>query len=115
MYPFEDVLEQQIMEVIKMKKVKAFAIVNIVVGVIFTISGVIMIPDDSTYPGPFIVIPLGLLFWIVGGMTHKNAKEFGDDVSRLGKMKTVNTVLFVIGCILLAACLILPIVAPMID
>lgn len=98
-----------------MKQVKAFSIVNIVVGVILTMSGGIMLTDEETLLAAFIVIPLGIVFWFIGGKTHKMAKEAGEEVASLGSMKLVNTIFFVIGCIIMAACLILPIVAPMID
>ena len=98
-----------------MKQTKAFSIVNIVVGVILTLSGVIMFSDEETIIGACIAIPLGIAFWAIGGIALKKVKEAGEDVGALGKMKLVNTIFFIIGCILLAACVLLPIIAPMID
>ncbi|MBR6451589.1 MAG: hypothetical protein IKS87_02695 [Lachnospiraceae bacterium] len=95
-----------------MKQTKAFSIVNIVVGVILTMSGVIMFFDEETLIAAFFVLALGVAFWVVGGMTLKKAKEAGEDVSLLGKMKLVNFIFFIIGCVLMAACVILPIVGP---
>ncbi|NLY10057.1 MAG: hypothetical protein GXZ11_09275 [Tissierellia bacterium] len=44
----------------KTKGQKGFSIVNIVTGVILTMSGVIMLRDPSTGIGGFIAIPLGI-------------------------------------------------------
>lgn len=101
-------------EVDIMKHIKAFAIVNVIVGVVLLMAGVFLLFEEDTFPAPLITIPLGIVFWVVGGKTFRDTKMVGDDISRLGKLKIVNTVLFILGCIILAASLILPIVGPMI-
>lgn len=96
----------------KTKGQKGFSIVNIIVGVILTIAGIIMFGQTDTYPGPFIVVPLGLLFWIWGAVTLRKLRAGQGEDGSLKTTLTVNLVLFVIGCVLLAACVLLPVIAP---
>ena len=100
--------------VMKTKGQKGFSIVNIIVGVILTLSSFIMFADETTYPGPLIVLPLGLVILICGWLTLRKltaARHSNTSVEK--NMLVFNLVCFVLSCIILAAVIILPIIGPM--
>ena len=91
---------------------KGFSILNIATGVVFMIASVMMFADPSTLPGPFIAIPIGLLFWIVGAKTLKkvNGGIYANEEKEVKKLLTGNTILFVLSCLIWGASIIIPIV-----
>ena len=91
---------------------KLFSIVNIIMGVILTLSGFIMFSQPDTFPGPLIVLPLGLLFWIWGAAALRRLRE-GQEAAQVHKTAlTGNKILFLLSCIFLCAVVALPIIAP---
>ena len=98
----------------KAKGKKGFSIVNIILGVILTMAGFAMFADPSAFPGPLIAIPLGLFLWIFGAVMLrklKRHKETNEEIKPA--LLTTNLVLFILSCIILAACTVLPIIGPM--
>ncbi len=91
---------------------KLYSIVNIVLGVILTLSAFMMFTQPDTFPGPLIVLPLGLLFWIMGASTLRRLRECEDVAKYYKKALTWNMVLFIFSCVILAAVVLLPILAP---
>lgn len=92
---------------------KGFAIVNIVMGVILAISGFMMFSDPSTGIGGIIAVAIGIAIWVIGAYALSTYKKYLHDEERVKKAKRLNTICFVISCVVLAAVVILPIVAPM--
>ena len=66
--------------------------------------------DPSTLPGPFIAIPIGLLFWIVGAKTLRkvNAGIYAHEEKDVRKLLIGNTILFVLSCLIWGASIIIP-------
>lgn len=98
----------------KIKGQNGFAIVNIILGVILTIASIIMFADLSTYPGPFIVLPIGIVLLVFGCIALKNLrinKQMGTEIPQ-GLLKT-NFICFILSCVILAAVVSLPIIAPL--
>ena len=91
------------------KPQKGFAIVNIVVGVILFLASFAMFSDPSTGPGGAISLVVGAAFWITGGVVL--ARLRGGELSR--GLAVWNAVVFGVSCLALAACVALPILAPM--
>ena len=60
---------------------------------VFVIASVMMFADPSTLPGPFIAIPIGLLFWIVGAKTLRkvNAGIYAHEEKDVRKLLIGNT------------------------
>ena len=101
------------MEQKKPKGQKGFAIVNIIVGVILVISGFAMFSDPSVGPGGIIAILIGAALWTVGAYAMKSYRQHPDDEPRIKKATRLNTICFVLSCVVLAMVTILPIVGPM--
>ncbi len=91
-----------------------FSVVNIIVGVILTLSSIIMLTDPSTLPGPFFAFPLGVAWLIVGVMAMskvRKARAAGQAVQ--SPLLVVNLVFFVLSCLILLASVLLPVIAPL--
>ena len=87
---------------------KGFSVTNVVLGVILTLSGTIMLFDNTTYPGPFIALPLGIIWWISGASMMKKLRGNKADI---GKGSLVfNKVCFIIACVLFSMVIILPLI-----
>ena len=98
----------------KIKGQGGFSVVNIIVGVILTMAGCFMFADPSTYPGPFIVLPIGIGILIVGAITLSKVRLYKLSGKVVAKgLLTTNLVLFVLSCIILVACVSLPVIAPL--
>lgn len=97
----------------KTKFQKGFSVFNIIVGVILTLTGFVMFVQPDTYPSPFIVLPLGLLFWIWGAVTIRRLRRRKGEGGSLRTLLIVNRILFIAGCVIMAACILLPVFAPM--
>ena len=78
--------------------------------IVFVIASVMMFADPSTLPGPFIAIPIGLLFWIVGAKTLKkvNGGIYAHEEKDVRKLLIGNTILFVLSCLIWGASIIIP-------
>ncbi len=97
----------------KTKGQKGFAIVNVIVGVVLFLASFAMFSDPSTGPGGLISLLLGLLFGVCGWLTLRRLRtEYVPEKTMKATLVT-NFVLFILSCIVLAACTILPIVGPM--
>lgn len=101
------------MEAIRPKGQKGAAIVNIAVGVILTIAGFAMFSDPSVGPGGVIAVALGLAAWVIGAYALNTLKKASADEARRKRARRLNTVCFVCSCAVLAACVILPVIGPM--
>ncbi len=97
----------------KTKGQKGFAIVNIIVGVILIMAGFAMFSEPSTGPGGLISLLLGLLLGVCGWLTLKRLRTEYVPEKTMRTTLITNLVLFILSCIILAACTILPIVGPM--
>lgn len=97
----------------KSKGQKGFAIVNIIMGAILAIAGFVMLPDPSVGPGGMIAVAIGIAIWVIGAYALNTFKKRSDGETQVKKARLMNTICFVISCIVLAACTILPIVGPM--
>lgn len=93
---------------IKLKK--GYAITNIVVGVVFFMSGIISLFDPAVGAYGLITISIGLFFWIVGAYGLSVQKKNPENESLLKKAKLLNMICFVISCLLLTICIALPII-----
>ena len=94
-------------------KQKGFAILNIVMGVILTLGSFAAFADPSTGAGGLIPLALGLTIWITGGKMLSTLRKFADDADRIRKNARLNTIFFIVSCVVLGACVTLPIIAPM--
>ena len=92
---------------------KGFAIVNIIVGVILVMAGFFMLTEPDVGPGGIISILLGAVFWGIGAYTLYIKKKCPEDLVRRKWVRPINTISFVLSCIVMAACIILPILAPL--
>lgn len=97
----------------KTKGQKGFAILNIIIGVILTLAGFSMFGNPDVGPGGIISVLLGIALWIVGAYMLSTLRKHSDDAARVTKIARWNTVGFVISCVVLGACVALPIIAPM--
>lgn len=90
---------------------KGFSILNIATGTVLVIAAFVMFSDSSTYPGPFIAIPVGLLFWIWGAKTFRKVKDgiYAHEANDVKKLLIVNTILFVISCLIWGGSILMPI------
>ena len=91
-----------------------FSIVNIILGVILFIASIMLFAEPETFPAPLITLPLGLTFWIIGAVVMRklrNYRQTGEEFNK--KLLTINTVCFVLSCLILVACTVLPIIGPM--
>jgi uncharacterized membrane protein len=102
-----------IVEQKSLKGQKGFAIVNIIVGVILTIAGFIMFSDPSVGPGGIISVTLGVAIWVIGACTLYAFKNSRDNESKIKRIRLMNTICFVLSCVVLGAVIVLPIIAPM--
>jgi len=98
----------------KTKIKKGFAIVNIIMGVILTGSGLTSLEEKGVPSG--LLIFIGLLLLVVGWIalnTRKRAmREEADATEGVVKVvKITNTVCFVISVLILSAVIILPVLA----
>lgn len=92
---------------------KGFAIVNIVAGVILVMAGFVMFGQPDTGPGGILALLLGAAFWATGGYTLSVLRKYGDDEKRVKRCVVWNTAGFVLSCLVLLACTLLPIIAPL--
>ena len=98
----------------KVKGQKGFSILNVIVGVILIFASVMMFMDPSTYPGPFIALPLGIVIFVCGFITMSKVRLLkleGKPVTK--SLLLVNRICFIVSCLILAACVLLPVFAPM--
>jgi hypothetical protein len=100
------------MDQIKIKGQKGFAIVNIIMGVILTFSSVIMFFEANAIGG-VISLVLGLTILITGFRSLRFFSGGASDEIAIKKVKRINTICFVVSCVLMAMVIILPIVGPM--
>lgn len=101
---------------------KGFAIVNIIMGMILSISCGILFVEANVIGGSITAV-LGLTLLIVGSYAlyfsrkQSPAEEpmqsdaIGE--TRTKRVKLINTICFVVSCLLLAMVIILPIIGPM--
>lgn len=101
------------MEQKKSKGQKGFSIVNIIMGVILVMAGFVMFSDPSVGPGGIIAVAIGMALWIIGAYALNTFKKYADDESRVKNLRRLNTICFVISCIILTMVTILPIIGPM--
>ena len=92
---------------------KGYAIVNIIIGVILVMASFTMFGDPSVGPGGFIAIVLGGVFWGIGAYALNTLKKHADDMERVKKVCRVNLICFIVSCVIMGACVILPIIAPL--
>ena len=97
----------------KTKGQKGYAIVNIIIGVIFVMASFAMFGDPSVGPGGFIAFVLGGVFWGIGAYALNTLKRHADDEVRVKKICRINFVCFIVSCVNMGACVILPIIAPL--
>jgi len=97
----------------KAKGQKGFAIVNIVMGVILVIAGFAMFSDPSVGPGGILALLIGAVLWCIGAYALSTFHKHYDEETRMKKARLINTVCFVVSCVVLATCTVLPIVAPL--
>lgn len=97
----------------KTKGQKAFAIVNIVVGVILVLASFSMFGDSSIGAGALIATVIGGVLWGVGAYTLRTLKKYDYDENRVKKSCVANLVCFIVACVILFCCTVLPIVAPL--
>ncbi len=93
-------------------KQKGFAIVNIVMGVILTLGSFFAFADPAIGAGGLITLALGLALWITGAKMLSALRKFADNTELIRKTARVNTVFFIVSCVVIGASVILPIVAP---
>ncbi len=95
----------------KTKGQKAFAIVNIIVGVILVVASFSMFGDPSVGPGGIISLVVGGVLWGVGAYALNTLKKHSYDEARVKKACVANLVCFVLSCVVLLACTVLPLLA----
>jgi drug/metabolite transporter (DMT)-like permease len=99
--------------IMKTKGQKAFAIVNIIVGVILVLASFNLFADPSTGAGGLIAILIGGVFWGVGAYTIRTLKKYAYDEVRVKKSCVANLVCFILSCIVVLCCTVLPILGSM--
>ena len=97
----------------KTKGQKAYAIVNIVVGVILVMASFAMFGDPSTGAGGLLAIVIGGVFWGIGAYALNTLKKHSYDEARVKKACVANLVCFILSCIVLLACTVLPLLGSM--
>ncbi len=97
----------------KTKGQKGYAIVNIIIGVVLVMASFAMFGDPSVGPGGIITFVLGGVFWGIGAYALNTLKRHADDEARVKKVCRTNFVCFIVSCVIMGACVILPIVAPL--
>lgn len=97
----------------KAKGQKGFAIVNIIVGVVLVFAGFFMFGQPDTGPGGFISLILGAAVLWIGAYALGKLRNHQQDEKRLKRAMTFNIIAFVFSCIVLAGCLVLPAIAPL--
>lgn len=97
----------------KTKGQKGYAIVNIIIGVVLVMASFAMFSDPSVGPGGIITFVLGGVFWGIGAYALNTLKRHSDDEARVKKVFRVNFVCFIVSCVIMGACVILPIIAPL--
>ena len=93
----------------KTKGQKAFAIVNIIVGVVLVMASFAMFGDSSTIGGGLLALVIGGIFWGVGAYALNTLKKHAYDESRVKKACVANLICFILSCIVLFVCTALPI------
>ena len=101
------------MEQKKAKGQKGFAIVNIVMGVILVMASFAMFSDPSIGPVGITALAAGAALWGTGAYALGTLRKHSEDKARMKKSKRINTICFVISCILLAVCTIMPVAGTM--
>ena len=97
----------------KTKGQKGYAIVNIVIGVILVMASFAMFGDPSVGPGGLIAFVLGGVFWGIGAYALNTLKKHADETERVRKICRVNFMSFIVSCVIIGACVILPIIGPL--
>ena len=93
----------------KTKGQNAYAIVNIVIGVILVLASFSMFGDESVGPGGLIALALGGVFWGIGAYALNTLKKHANDEARVRKACRANFICFIVSCVILGVCTILPI------
>lgn len=93
----------------KTKGQKAFAIVNIIVGVVLVMASFTLFGDSSTIGGGLLALVIGGIFWGVGAYALNTLKKHAYDETRVKKACVANLVCFVLSCIVLFSCTVLPV------
>ena len=93
---------------------KGFSIVNIIVGVILVLTSFLLFAEPETFPAPLITLPLGLGLWVIGAIVLAKLRKYQKMNEAFNKnLLTVNLVCFILSCLILSMCIVLPIIAPM--
>jgi len=88
---------------------KAYAIVNIIVGVILVLASFGMFGDPSVGPGGLIALALGGALWGIGAYALNTLKKHADEEDRVKKTCRTNLISFILSCVILSACTVLPV------
>lgn len=90
----------------KPKGQMGFAIVNIIFGVIFTLSGIMMFKEPNAAIVGVIEVPIGLGFFIIGSKALKCLKNYNAGDKKSNTILKINMILFIISCVVLVLLLI---------
>ena len=91
----------------KTKGQKLFSIVNIIWGVILSMSGGMLLADSDTTAGGLIVLPLGMLCWIMGAVVLKKLRTGEAEYPDAKKALLTNKILFFVSSVICLASVVL--------